>query len=127
MHEINPEIVKQRGGEGFRLRWYSDESHDLYVWLSDEGRLMRFQFCYDKGSLREQVVRWKLGGAVEHALIDDGERLHRKQTPIFVSNGAWDPREPLDHLRADRSNIDLPIYMQLIKILRETDLRAMPR
>ena len=57
MHEINPQIVKQRGGEGFRLRWYSDENHDLYVWLSDAGRLMRFQLCYDKGSPREQVVR----------------------------------------------------------------------
>lgn len=117
MHEIAPDKVRQHGVG--RLRWFSDESHDLYVWQSEFGRLLRFQFCYDKGTPQEQVVRWRRGGSVEHALVDDGERLLRKQSPIFMSNGTWDPRDPLVRLRANRKALDPSLYRQLNQVFKK--------
>lgn len=123
MHEIDPGIVQQREEEN-RLRWFSDADHDLFVWASGSGLMTKFQFCYDKTSGREQVVYWELDGSIDHALVDDFRGRLGSPTPILVSNGLWDLREPLRRLRESREGIDARIYRQLMEVFEGYTLQV---
>ena len=61
-----------------------------FVW-HDRDAITRFEFCYGK-SRDEHVLSWAEENGVGHARVDDGEHEpRRKQTPIVVPDGLFDP------------------------------------
>jgi len=51
--------VRQRLDEGFR-RWFIGEGSDLILWYDgEEGKLLGFQYCYDK-YYAERAITWKI-------------------------------------------------------------------
>ncbi|MBI2890335.1 MAG: hypothetical protein HYY13_06065 [Nitrospirae bacterium] len=82
---IKPEEI--RAG----LSWYTDSTHDLYVWADAHGRVTRFQFTFGKGTEKEEVVEWKGGRLVGHALVDPGDPdgPAHKRSPVIVADGLW--------------------------------------
>ena len=105
LREIDPKyIVKEKRDKNFR--WFSDESHDLFLWYNDEKEIIRFQFCYDKNSLEEQAVEWIKSRKLFHQKVDDGESAKiRKSTPIFISNGLWSPEYAKEQF--DQSSLEI--------------------
>jgi len=87
LYEIqNP---RQIDNEGTR-RWFTDSDADLIVWYDDEGKLVGFQFCYDKNR-KERCITWKSSGSYTHTGVDDGEVYGmNKKSPVLVSDGAFD-------------------------------------
>lgn len=100
------------------LRWYSDESHDLYVWSDKAGMISRFQFTYNKGTGREEVIEWRGGEMVGHALIDPGEDLSiHKKTPIIVANGVWDEAAVSREFERAAHGIEQSVYKYILRRL----------
>lgn len=82
--------VRQDEGEPPR-RWFTDEEHDLIVWLTAERLPQSFQFCYGKGAV-ERALTWKPETGFIHQRVDDGERMGwQKSTPILDEREPWDP------------------------------------
>lgn len=72
--------------------WFNDGECDLFVWRDAKGRIVRFQFCYGKPA-DEHVAEWQAGEGLSHMRVDDGEASPWvSMTPIFVPDGAFDPR-----------------------------------
>lgn len=69
-------------------RWFSDQAHDLLVWLNKEGGVIAFQLSYNKGD-NEHLLSWSEQQGYSHGRIDDGEDVcqHLKMSPIMVSTG----------------------------------------
>lgn len=80
----------QADGEPVR-RWFSDDHLDLIIWFADDGKIIGFQFCYDKVS-DEHALTWFTGRGFSHRRIDDGEGrgIHHKMTPILIPDGTVD-------------------------------------
>jgi hypothetical protein len=116
--EIQKKYLKS-SEDNVGLRWFSDEHHDLFVWLDTNGKINHIQFCYDKTTLQEQVIEWKQNQTVKHYNVDDGEnaRTTYKATPIFVGNGKWDPNLALKKFKQVSAKIDAVIYQQIISLL----------
>ena len=82
LHEIQD--VRQNPGEP-RRRWFSDPDLDLYVWIGEDGDIVQFQLCYDKGH-DEQALTWRSDTGLSRHAVDDGEGgIYRmKSTPILT-------------------------------------------
>lgn len=76
--------VRQNPGEP-RRRWFSDNDLDLYVWLGEDGGIVQFQLCYDKGR-DEQALTWRPDTGLTRHAVDDGEGgIYRmKSTPVLT-------------------------------------------
>lgn len=85
--------VKQTRKSQQRL-WFSDRSHDLFIWLDTENHPLAFQFCYDK-SHNEHALLWHHQTGYSHQRVDSGEPNNGsyKQSPILIANGEFDPSE----------------------------------
>ncbi|MDQ1362753.1 MAG: hypothetical protein QG652_613 [Pseudomonadota bacterium] len=71
-------------------RWFSDPTHDLFVWLNAHGQITAFQFSYDKTG-NEHLLSWSEAHGYSHDRIDDGETTpFQTMTPIMVPNGIVD-------------------------------------
>lgn len=93
------------------LQWYSDTHCDLYVWRKLNGEVMRFQFTYNKGTGREEIVEWSGGDVVGHALVDPGDDHPRtNRTPIIVANGVWDRGTVAEEFEEAAKGIDPEIF-----------------
>lgn len=81
--------VRQRINEP-RRRWFSSNSLDLIVWISDEDRMIGFELCYDKLH-NEHSISWSENGGFRHMAVDDGEQRpgKYKATPMLVPNGHY--------------------------------------
>ena len=82
--------VKQLEGEP-RRRWFSSTSLDLFLWHNEDGEIIQFQICYDKGP-DERALTWHHERGLVHHTVDDGENrsFRMKSTPIMVSNSDFD-------------------------------------
>ncbi len=101
-------------GAAERMRWFSDSRHDLYVWLDDAGSVVQFLFTYDKGGEREQAVHWRAGAAVEHGVIDDGERPGgAKMSPLLTSDGPWTLAEVRARFESASGGVERAISSQV--------------
>lgn len=84
------EHARQIRGEPFR-RWFADGSFDLIVWYDERRSIIGFQLCYqsDEG---EKALTWYASRGFAHHRVDDGEgeREHRKMTPVLVGDGVFD-------------------------------------
>lgn len=64
--------VYNRPGEPLKV-WFTDEQLDLYLWLSDEDLILKFQFTYDKLH-EEKSLLWQTRGRLSHTAIDEGSQ-----------------------------------------------------
>jgi hypothetical protein len=64
--------VYNRPGEPLKI-WFTDEKLDLYIWLSNDDQILKFQFTYDKPH-DEKSLLWKFQNKLSHTAIDDGSR-----------------------------------------------------
>ncbi len=73
-----------------RRRCFTDRDCDLYVWYDDDGQVVQFQLCYDKGP-EEKAFTWSRDhGVVQHG-VDDGSQTGRftiKGTPILTGRNS---------------------------------------
>ena len=74
-------------------RWFWSARCDLIVWLSDNGEVLGFQFCYDKAG-PERALTWMSGCGFSHMRVDTGP-LNR-ETPLLVADGAIEAPRILD-------------------------------
>jgi hypothetical protein len=111
-------LQEHRKTEGFR--WFTDDKHDLFIWLNKQNEIIRLQFSYDKGSKREQVIEWRRQGNLHHHLIDDGDNfLHYSASPIFTANGNWDPDYAYKKFLNIGKNLETQLYDKIIFILNQ--------
>jgi hypothetical protein len=82
--------VRQVPGDR-RRRWFESEDIDLIVWLDERGEPTSFQLCYDKGR-RERALTRDAGGALSHAVVDDGESRNSgyKESPVLLAGASFD-------------------------------------
>lgn len=68
-----------------RRRWFSDDNLDLYVWYGEDGAIVQFQLCFDKGR-REQALTWRQGKDLSQHAVDDGEGgiFRMKSSPLLT-------------------------------------------
>jgi hypothetical protein len=100
--------IRQEGG-ALRKRWFTDSRCDLFVWMDAQGRIVRFQLCYDKPA-HEHVLDWREGVGVQHGRVDDGEvGTWWDMTPIIVADGAFDAEAVVDVLRERAAGVPAAI------------------
>jgi hypothetical protein len=101
--------VRQVDGDPNR-RWFSSDYFDLVIWHGEEGRIIGFQLCYDKGR-NEKAVTWQASAGYCHNRIDDGENRPGiyKATPILVSDGVSAKIMIADAFRKESKDIDQEI------------------
>jgi hypothetical protein len=111
----------QPGGEPIR-RWFSDDHHDLIVWLANDGGIIGFQFCYDKSG-DEHALTWLKDKGFAHRRIDDGEGrgLHHKMTPILIPDGIIDIGRIRSLFRLVCGEVDKDIVALVEKRLNELE------
>ena len=83
-------ITSRHRGKTPRL-WFSDENHDLFIWLDPQSEPLAFQFSYDKLH-DEHCIYWHRDRGYSHDRIDSGEPVDGsyKMTPIMVPNDQFD-------------------------------------
>ena len=83
LRELAPKHVRKEP----RRRWFWSARSDLIVWLSDDGTVLGFQFCYDKDWI-EHALTWMADGGFSHMRVDTGPM--NRAAPLLVANGALD-------------------------------------
>ena len=86
------EIESVSQSEGTRLRrWFTDDDLDLYVWYEEDGSIIQFQICYDRGE-NEQALTWSADHGLFQASVDDGEGriMKMKSTPVLTGQNIPD-------------------------------------
>lgn len=114
--------VRQEEGHPHR-RWFGDEYFDLIVWEGDDGSVIGFQLCYDKGR-DEHALTWKRDGGASHRRVDDGEGNldFRKQTPVLVPDGHFAAELVSERFRSAATEIDPDIA----ELVATTLIEAVP-
>jgi hypothetical protein len=74
-----------------RRRWFSGTEMDLYVWYAENGAILQFQICYDKGP-DERTLTWHRDDGFAHHKVDSGENrtLHMKSSPVMTDRTGFD-------------------------------------
>jgi hypothetical protein len=122
-----------RPGEPKRL-WFTDDALDLYIWISDEGHILKFQFTYDK-PCDEKSLLWQTQSKLRanseqtqsnlsHTSIDDGCRPGKHpSSPILLGEVALDASRVIVLLKQNSAVIPQRYFLFIQeKILS----RAMP-
>lgn len=93
----------------YRL-WFTDLSHDLFIWVSSDDCPRAFQFCYNKPE-NEHALLWHQHHGFSHHRIDSGESYEGryKMSPIMLADGDIEPLK----IAADFNNISLDIEPKL--------------
>jgi hypothetical protein len=122
-HTVLKEISSTRTDESEPTRrWFSDKIVDLYVWYDDNGAVIQFQMCYDKGP-GEKALTWTRGGGfVQHA-VDDGEAglFRMKSSPILTERGCTDTVGALKLLESRGAKLEHDLYRFISDTLRGAD------
>ena len=71
--------------------WFSDQNHDLFIWLNENAQPVAFQFSYDK-NINENSINMSLENGFSHDRVDNGESgdVSYKMTPIMIPYGEFD-------------------------------------
>jgi hypothetical protein len=124
MREVPSRYVCTDSVPGLTERWFTDERHDLFVWTDPDGEPARFQFCYGRGTGDEQMIEWRRDGGVRHRRVDDGERGGRsKESPLIITNGAWNLADVRNRLIVAARGIDPVIRSGILHALELADIR----
>ena len=93
-----------RPGEPKKL-WFTDDALDLYIWISDKGHILKFQFTYDKPG-DEKSLLWQIQSNLSHTSIDDGSRPGKHpSSPISLGEVALDASRVIDLLKQNSAVI----------------------
>ena len=98
--------VRQDKGEN-RKRWFGDEFFDLILWQDREGKIVKFELCYEK-ELNEHAIIWSEKSGFSHLRVDDGEsELGKyKMSPILVADGIFNNIKIAEEFHSRCQSID---------------------
>ena len=86
--------------------WFTEEELDLFIWVSDQNEIVKFQFSYDKPN-NEKLFLWESGIGLKHAYVDDGSRPGKyPSSPILLDEAPYDKSVVVDLLQ--RKSGDIP-------------------
>lgn len=96
MHQKMLRLIKTKRHSTKHLQrlWFNDQNHDLFIWLENNIKPVKFQFSYNKMQ-NEHSLNWDLLSGYSHVKIDSGEDvIHTyKMTPIMVPDGTFDQNQ----------------------------------
>jgi hypothetical protein len=103
-----------------RRVWFTDDVMDLIVWYADDGSILGFQLCDDKGS-NEHALTWFRGKGYSYERVDDGEgRPGRyKMSPVLLPDGIPDIDKLLRHFRHKSERVPADIRVFVVTKLQE--------
>src|SRR5262245_19982716 len=98
--------IRQFDGEP-RRRWFEDEYFDLIVWFDEDGRLLEFELCYDKGR-NQRALRWQKLEHYSHFRVDDGEHHagRGKASPILLHDPRFDREKVLRRFELESAGLE---------------------
>lgn len=103
--------------------WFTDQSHDLFIWINPDNQPVAFQLCYNKLH-NEHAVLWHQHHGYSHQQIDSGEPGDGKykMSPILLADGDVEPLRIAANFKLISRGID-PILAGFIyqKLLEYTD------
>lgn len=72
--------------------WFTDESQDLFIWITPDNQPVAFQLCYNKQH-DEHAVLWHQYHGYSHQQIDSAKPGNGKykMSPILLANGDLEP------------------------------------
>jgi len=112
MIEVNKKYLSKRF-QNENVRWFTDNSHDLFLWFNHREDVHRIQFTYGKNSPTEHMLEWSEQAGLSSFLVDDGEQTVNsrfKSTPIIASDNSADIRPISLILSKLASKLDSSIY-----------------
>ena len=105
--------ARQFPGEPGR-RWFTDEAHDLWVWLDGDGRPRGFQFCYGKRGV-ERALTWRPERGFVHHRVDTGHAGKASLgAPLLMLREGWNVVTLAGQFRrvADRLPPDIVAFVE---------------
>ena len=107
--------VYQRPGEAEKI-WFTKENLDLFIWLSEQDEIIRFEFTYDKPNNEKSLI-WSLESGLSHSGIDDGSRPGKHpSTPILLNDVPFNKNE-LANMLEEQRNVIPSKYLLVMKNL----------
>ena len=109
-----------REGEPRKI-WFTCSEQDLYIWFSEEGEIIKFEYSYDK-PFNEKSLLWKNNGNYSHTAIDDGSRPGKHpSSPISLGSVALDKTKVIKKLSDSASVVPEEYLSFLIKQVIEIE------
>jgi len=106
-------------------RWFQDEYFDLFVWLTQEGKVSAFQLGYDRAR-QERVLSWSEARGFSHTRVDAGEDTpFQSMTPLLVPGGSCPIRTLLREL--ERRSASLEAFVRTFLLAKLRHGRRLPR
>lgn len=116
------EHVKQYPGQHFR-RWFNDELLDLFVWYDVGGRIVGFQFCFDKDR-QERALTYTDTHGYSLNKVDDGGSAWDMSSPVLVPGAEFPRVRLLAQLGERGAALDRRLFKYLIEKLEEFTSRS---
>lgn len=112
--------LKVKTKEQRKKIWFSDSSHDLFVWLGNDHQPVGFQFTYDKHR-GEHCLSWSAAHGYSHSRIDDGEITpgKYKMTPVLVADGDFDAGDIANRFERISRDLDTELRQFISDRIRE--------
>ena len=102
--------------------WYCDQFMDLFVWLSESDKLLRFQLSYDK-PLAEKSLMWDHNEGYVHASVDDGSNPGRHpSSPILLDTVPIEKMRLIQELAHNRGELPETLCKGIIEAIRVAPL-----
>jgi len=99
--------------------WFTDESLDLFLWLSCDQEVIHFQFAYDKPN-DEKLLHWSKDTGLVHRTIDDGSKAgNYPSSPILIDNAPLDKQKLTALLESQTQAIPSEYYTFIKKIIMD--------
>ncbi|MBS1198489.1 MAG: hypothetical protein H6R18_2274 [Proteobacteria bacterium] len=96
--------TRQHPGEPHR-RWFHSQEQDLYIWQTDDNKIVAFQLCYNKPH-NEHALYWREDRGFSHLQVDDGEgTANTSRAPILLADGVFNAESVAQRFRALATNI----------------------
>ena len=110
--------ITQQAGEP-RRRWFAGAAMDLFLWLGQDGGVVQFQICYDKGP-GEKAVTWTAGQGLRRHAVDDGTGgvLRMKSSPTLVPGGDVDLEPVCSLFEQQAGKLEHELYTFIMRHLQ---------
>ena len=99
-----------RQGEPKKL-WFTDEKLDLYIWLSEDDSVLKFEFTYDKPN-NEKSFLWRTPNIISHTEIDEGSNAGKHpSSPISLGEVPFDTNRVIKLFNENRDVIPKKYFL----------------
>ncbi|MDH5765963.1 MAG: hypothetical protein OEZ38_08105 [Gammaproteobacteria bacterium] len=115
--------TSKQSTEELQRLWFSDDNHDLFAWLNNKNKPVRFQFTYNKLGI-EHSFNWNIDTGFSHEKVDSGDNSSNryKMTPILVPDGDIQRNKIADLFQSVSHDIDSELAQFIInKISNPSD------